>query len=209
MRAWWKREPESAEERWVVLDVETTGLDPRRAELLAVAALGVHCDWTGRRLSLCPGDSLSVRLRPARVSADRANVLVHGLGTGRQREGLPPPEALAAVLRFTRGARLLAFHAAFDRALLQRQLRRHLGQRLEGEWLDIAQLCRTAHAGVPARSLDEWLAYLGIDCLSRHDAAADVLAEAELLQRIWPRVARECGSWRELRRYAAREAWMA
>jgi DNA polymerase-3 subunit epsilon len=33
------------ERRWVVLDVETSGLDPRRDQLLAIAAIALQVDW--------------------------------------------------------------------------------------------------------------------------------------------------------------------
>ena len=109
-------------ERWVLLDVETSGLDVRRDLLLAIAAVGLEVDWARRRLALRPGDSLSVTLRPERVS-DKANILLHGIGVGRQREGMPPAEGLQAFVDWAAGAPLVAYHAAFDRALLTRDAR--------------------------------------------------------------------------------------
>ena len=194
-------------ERWVLLDVETSGLDVRRDLLLAIAAVGLEVDWTRRRLALRPGDSLSVTLRPERVS-DKANILLHGIGVGRQREGMPPAEGLQAFVDWAAGAPLVAYHAAFDRALLTRDCQRHLGRALAADWLDIAPLCTVSHPQVRARSLDDWLAHFGIRCLARHEAAADVLAEAELLQRVWPKVAAECDSRRAVQRYASRQAWL-
>ena len=40
-------------------------------------------------------------------------------------------------------------------------------------------------------------------------AAADTLAECELLQRIWPKVAAQCTSWRDVQRLAAQHRWLA
>ena len=54
-------------------------------------------------------------------------------------------------------------------------------------WLDLAPL---AGALLPdtyrygGRSLDDWLAAFGIECVVRHNAAADALATAELLLRL-------------------------
>jgi DNA polymerase-3 subunit epsilon len=62
--------------------------------------------------------------------------------------------------------------------------------------VDIEHLCAVTHEGVRARSLDEWMAHFGITCAVRHQAAADTLAECELLQRVWPRVAPQCRDWR-------------
>ncbi len=210
LERWWPRhaaEAAQAVERWLVLDVETTGLDVHRDQLLAIAAVGVRVDWAARRITLQPADSLAVTLRPTKVS-DKANILVHGIGVGAQRQGMDPAQALRAFDEWARGARLLAYHASFDRTLLQRYAREHLGRPLDHEWLDIAHLCTVSHPQVKARALDDWLAHFAIECVARHEATADVMAECDLLQRIWPQVARECGSWRALQRYAGRHAWL-
>lgn len=195
-------------ERWVLVDVETSGLDVHRDALLAIAAVGLDVDWTSGRLVMRPGDSLALDLQPERVSG-KDNILLHGIGVGRQRQGLPPAQGLALFRDWVGTGRLVAFHAAFDQALLARDCRRYLGAPLPGSWLDIAPLCAVSHPQVRARSLDEWMDHFGIRCAARHEATADVLAEAELLQTIWPRVAAECRSWRAVQRYAARQAWIA
>jgi len=214
MKAWLKSvwpwrgaAPGQAVERWLVLDVETTGLDVHRDQLLAIAAMGVRVDWSARRIALQPADSMAVTLRPTQVS-DKANILVHGIGVGLQRQGMDPAQAMRAFAQWAQGARLVAFHASFDRTLLQRYARDHLGRALEADWLDIAHLCTVSHPQVKARALDDWLTHFNIPCVARHEATADVMAECDLLQRIWPQVARECGSWRAVRRYAGRHAWL-
>jgi len=210
LHRWWPRrgaDPAGAVERWLVLDVETTGLDVHHDQLLAIAAVALRVDWTERRIALQPADSLALSLRPSRVS-DKANILVHGIGVGVQRQGMEPAKAMRAFREWAQGARLVAFHASFDRTLLQRYAREHLGKPLDAQWLDIAHLCTVSYPHVQARALDDWLGHFGIECVARHEATADVMAECDLLQRIWPRVAKECGSWRAVQRYAARHAWL-
>jgi DNA polymerase-3 subunit epsilon len=41
-------------------------------------------------------------LSPA--APDKANILLHGIGVGAQRAGMPPAEALAAFARYAHGA---------------------------------------------------------------------------------------------------------
>ena len=45
------------ERRWVMLDVETSGLDARRDQLLAIAAIGLQVDWPAKRLSIAPAST--------------------------------------------------------------------------------------------------------------------------------------------------------
>lgn len=195
------------EARWIMVDVETSGLDSGRDRLLAIAAIALRVDWAGKRLAIAPGDSFEVVLRQQEVSA-RENILLHGIGAQRQRDGVAAGEALRAFQAFAGNSPLLAFHALFDRALIQRYMIAEFGAAPPQHWLDIEQLCAITHEQVKARSLDEWMAHFGIRCAVRHQAAADALAECELLLRIWPRVAAECGNWRDVERLAARQRWV-
>lgn len=196
------------ETRWVMLDVETSGLDPRRDQLLAIAAIALQVDWPARRLAIVPGDSFEVVLRQD-VASTHDNILLHGIGAQRQRDGAEPALALRAFADFVGHSPLLAFHAAFDQTLIGRFARAHLGAELPNPWVDIEHLCAITHESVRARSLDEWMAHFGIHCAVRHQAAADTLAECELLLRVWPRVATQCTDWAGVQRLAAQQRWIA
>lgn len=192
--------PSEEPARWVVLDVETTGLDPHRDRLLAVAAVAVQRH--GDALSVRLADSFEAVLRheaAADAPPDRHNILLHGIGLGAQRNGADPEAVLRAFADWADAAGpapRLGFHVAFDRAVIERQWRAHravLGAPRGGPWIDLEPLAALAHPNVKARALDEWLDHFGIGCLQRHNAAADALATAELLQRLWPRLRAECG----------------
>ena len=190
-----------------MVDVETSGLDPARDRLLAIAAIALRVRWAGKSLAVVVADSFEVVLQQDEPSP-RANILLHGIGTQRQRAGMPAADALRAFADYAGRSPLLAFHAAFDAALIERHARGLLGRALANPWLDIEHLCSATHPKVPARSLDEWLAHFGLRCARRHEAAADALAECDLLLRIWPRVAAECASWRDVERLARRHRWL-
>ncbi len=196
------------ERRWVMLDVETSGLDPYRDQLLAIAAIGMTVDWTHRRLTIDLGDSFEVDLRQE-VASSKDNILLHGIGAQRQREGMAPEQALRAFSAFVGNSPLLAFHAAFDQAMISRFSQAHLGTVPSNPWVDIEQLCAVTFEKVRARALDEWMAYFGISCAVRHQAAADTLVECEVLLRIWPRVAAQCACWRDVQRLAQQQRWIA
>lgn len=178
--------PGTAATRWVVVDVESSGLDPQHDRLLAIAALGVQVH-AGRPV-IRPADSFELLLRQPVLAGepDRANILVHGIGVGRQRLGVDPAVALSEFMAFVADVPLIAFHAGFDRVLINRALRDTLQRRMPNAWLDLADLAPALLPGLPARSLDDWLAHFGIAVSQRHLAVADAWATAELLQRLWP-----------------------
>jgi len=188
---WFQLGPPVDEARWVVLDVESSGLDVRSDRLLAIAAMGVHFDGGRPRLQVADSFEVVLRQPEATAPADKANILLHGIGVGAQREGVDAAEALAAFARWVGASPLIAFHAAFDRAMLDRACRAAgLPVLPASAWLDLAPLAAVLHPGVRAKALDDWLAHFGIVCAIRHQAASDTLATAELLLRLWPALRR-------------------
>lgn len=206
---WFAAEPAAAE-RWLVVDVETSGLDPQRDRLLAVAAVGLRAG--PRQLQLLPGDSFERVLQQPAAAAppDKSNILLHGIGVGEQGAGTPAARVLQEFDRFVDGAPLLGYHSAFDRAVLTNASRRHLGRAASHRWADLADLAPVLHPLLRLQSLDEWLAHFGIECLARHQAAADAWATAELLQRLWPRLVAEGagGRFAAVQRLAAGRRWL-
>jgi len=207
---WFAPRPQVDDTRWVVLDVEASGLDTSRDHLLAIAALGVHL--RGGRPRLRVGDSFEVVLRQPEAAAppDKANILLHGIGVGAQREGVEPKEALAAFAAWVGASPLVAFHAPFDRAMIDRACREQGRPPMAATWLDLAPLAAVLHPEVRAQSLDDWLEHFGIVCAVRHQAASDTLATAELLLRLWPAVQRQVArpDFRSLRALADARRWM-
>ena len=177
--------------RWVVIDVESTGLDPRRDRLVAIAGVALH--FTDGSPHVVGDDSFEVVLQAALPGFDRDNILLHGVGVGAQRRGVAPAEALAAFERWAGPALRAGFHVDFDRTLIERAARTAgltAGNAGRSRWLDLAPLAAATHPEVRARALDEWLEHFGIPCLARHEAVADTLATAELLMRMWPALRR-------------------
>lgn len=188
--SWWpwpRRRPPLDERRWVVLDVEASGLDAARDRLLAIAALAVSVP-ADRRPGIDLGDSFEVVLRQPEAPVDRPNILLHGIGIGAQRAGMDPREGLAAFATWVGASPLIAFHSAFDETMIRRALHAQAMPALPNPWVDLAQVAEVVRQDLHAKSLDEWLEAFGITVAVRHQAAADTLATAELLLRLWPAI---------------------
>jgi len=202
--------PAIDDSRWVVLDVETSGLHPQTDRLLAVAAIAVR--FEDGRACIDLGDSFEVVLRQhdAVAVADKENILLHGIGVGAQRAGIEPDVALRSFSRFVGRSPLLAFHAAFDRMMILRAFDSAIGSRPPNPWLDIEPLAAVLYPQVKARALDEWMAHFRIHCAVRHQAAADTLATAELLLKLWPRACTQMKvpGFRAAAALAAQRRWL-
>jgi DNA polymerase-3 subunit epsilon len=161
--------------RWVVVDVETGGLNPRTDPLLSIGAVEI----AGGSINL--GTGFEARIKQASATS-HDNILVHGLTDSLQLSGLPSREALLGFGAFAASSPRVAFHAAFDRDALNIAFDKDLGWVPPCRWLDaavIAPLLLPRHAA-DCRKLDDWLEALGIANFLRHSAVADAAATAQL-----------------------------
>lgn len=162
--------------RFVIVDVETTGLDPRRDRLLSIGAVAVE------RVRVVPHAAFNAVLKNEKPST-RENVLVHGLTPTQQAAGEQRESVLLKFLDFVGKAPCVAFHANFDRAVLNRALSRELGVQMSNAWIDLAELAPVLfpEARLDYGTLDHWLAHFRLRVHARHDAMHDAQATAELL----------------------------
>lgn len=165
-----------AHARFVVVDVETSGLHLTNDRLISIGAVSV----VNGRIAL--GDSFSVVVQQQESSL-KENILVHGISGTEQRAGDNPAEALLAFLEYLGKSPLVAFHVAFDKSMIKNALRRYFGFSFKHPWLDLAYVMpglnsRLMHSH---RTLDDWSAHFNIHNNERHNAVADALATAQLL----------------------------
>lgn len=163
------------EMRWVVVDVETGGLNPRSDPLLSIGAVEI----VKGQINL--GKGCEVRLRQE-TTTSHDNILIHGMTDSQQLSGLPAREALLEYAEFASASPRVAFHAGFDRDALNTAFEKELGWQPPYKWFDaavIAPLLFPQHAA-NCRHLDDWLVTLQIANFARHSAVADAAATAHL-----------------------------
>ena len=196
-----------AARRWIVLDVETSGLNPHSDRLLAIAAVALDVSPDFERIAIVIGDSYEAVLKQD-LPSSKDNILIHRIGAQAQADGRPPMEVLEEFQAWVGQCPLLAFHSAFDEAMLSRAYALAGLKPLQNEWLDIEPLAKITGVNPSLRALDDWLGHFGIECAVRHQAAADTFATAELLMRLWPYLKREASSWASLRSIARQASWI-
>lgn len=153
---------------YVVVDLETTGLDPLRDEIIEIAAVRVRRGLIVERFSTLV--ACDQQLSPEIVAL-----------TGISQEMLAGQPQLEAVLPefadFVAEAELIAHNAEFDAAFL------HQHWPDQRPWLDSLTLAQIVYPTAPSFSLANLTARLGIDNDQAHRALSDALATAELFIR--------------------------
>jgi DNA polymerase-3 subunit epsilon len=167
---------ESSPVRYAVVDVETSGLSPRRHRVLQVGVVVVEADGT----VLTRWSSL---MRPRRRWWYRVGPTeIHGIRRSHVRHAPPAADVLRELSKLLDGARFVAHNSAFDVAFLERAAAR------EGIVLAISDpLCtlRLSRQLDPERRLSHRLgevaARYGVALQKPHDALADADATASVL----------------------------
>jgi DNA polymerase III epsilon subunit family exonuclease len=182
-----------AEQDIVVLDLETTGLDPARDAILSIGAVRIVRGQIAR-------DRFFYALVDPGRPIPPASTRIHGL-TDRDVAGRPTVElVLPELVAYCAGAIPAGHLAAFDQAFLNPLLER-LALPAFGPALDTLILATVLFPDWPDFNLEAVAQRLGVPVVGRHTALGDALTSAEVLLRQLPLLAgRGLRSWGEVRR---------
>lgn len=163
-------------QRWVVVDLETSGLNLNRDQVLSIGAVVIED-------SAVDFSQMFERTLQRAETKLSPSVLIHGLGPSAIAAGSDPAEALLEFMAFVGDSPLLAFHAPFDQHMLSRALKDSLGYRLAHPFLDVADIAPMLcpEANIREAGLDDWISHFKLQVGERHHASADALATAELM----------------------------
>ena len=170
----------------VVLDFETTGLQPARDRTIEVAAT-LMVDHR-------PVDTFCRLMHPG-FSLPSFITSLTGI-TDQMLRGQPrPEEVMPSLQKFVRGLPIVAHNASFDRAFLQAELAR-AGLRAESEFLCTMRLARRLAPGLPSYRLDALVDALQVRAPSArqfHRSLADVNHTVAIWQNLHARFTEHTG----------------
>jgi DNA polymerase-3 subunit epsilon len=120
-------------DEWVAIDCQTTGLDVRRDEIIAIDAVRIR----GRRL--LTSERLELLVRPEQALSPEL-IRVHRLREQDVAAGLAPAEAARRVLEFIGARPLVGYYLEFDVAMLDRLVRPLIGVGLPQPRIEVSAL---------------------------------------------------------------------
>ena len=180
--ATWTDETPIDQLRFVVLDSETTGLNPQLDRIITIGAVAVRAD------EIVLEDAFSALL----AVADTGAVEVHGITPDEARGGVPEAEALARFLDYLRDGVIVGHHIGHDIGMLDLACERHWGFRTMNRSLDTMDLALHlerdgAFAGRPPIrefSLDALCSLFAVIPHDRHTASGDAFLTAQVFLRL-------------------------
>jgi DNA polymerase III subunit epsilon len=170
---------DARELEYVALDLETTGLDPKRDDILSMGFVRLHgmcidLGSAGRRL-----------VRPTRPIPE-ATAIIHRILDDRAAGGLPVAEALGELLELLAGRVLVVHHSPFELKFLRSVCNRVYGgdflmPTVDTEAIERRRLERGNRPFSPGQlRLANLREQYNLPRYRTHDALSDALAAAEL-----------------------------
>ena len=156
--------------RFVVVDLETTGLTPSTAQICEIGAVRID--------GLLQTGAFETFVDPGQRLAPAITALT-GIADGDLLGAPRPQEAVRRFLGFAGDAVLVAHNARFDLAFLDREVERLTGRRLAGAVIDTVGLARRLVGG--RCSLGSLAYRFGTATQPCHRALADAEATGEIL----------------------------
>jgi DNA polymerase III subunit epsilon len=179
----WSEETAIDKVRFVVLDSETTGLNPRSDRIISIGAVGVLDG------EIVLDDSFEALIK---VSHNTSAVTVHGLTRDESRSGMEEPEALEMFLDYLKDGVIVGHHIGHDITALNAGYERHWGFEMSNRALDTMDLTlhlekAGAFSGRPKFrefTLDALSNVFGVIPHDRHTATGDAFITAQIFLRL-------------------------
>ena len=161
----------AAGDEFVVVDVETTGTDPKMADLVEIAAVKVK----GGKIT----DRWSTLVNPGRPIIGNQ---MHGIKDADIKKAPSPADAARQALTFVGDSKIVGHSVGFDLAFLEAALGD--GTHIEsGRYLDTLTIAREGYPDLENYKLPTLSNFFGIELAQAHRAGPDAEATANLL--IW------------------------
>jgi DNA polymerase-3 subunit epsilon len=189
----WKDQSPIDNVRFVILDSETTGLNPRTDRIISIGAVAVQNG------EIFLNDSFEALLK---LSHNTSAVTVHGITRDETLRGMEEPKALEKFLEYLRDGVIAGHHIGHDVTAFNAGYERHWGFHMLNRSLDTMDLTlhlekAGAFSGRPAIrefTLDALCNMFDIVPHDRHTAGGDAFMTAQVflrLQRLALRFGRE------------------
>lgn len=158
---------------YVCLDCETTGLNPRKDEILSIGAVLI------KENKIIMRKTLNIFVKPSKnVTAE--SIKIHQIRPVDLENAITPKEAIYELLEFIGSRPIVGYYIKFDMAMLSKYTKQYIGIKIPNRMIEVSSMYfRTRHRHSEYEfvdlKFDTIMKELNIPELGKHDALNDAI----------------------------------
>ncbi len=160
----------------VVFDTETTGLNPKKDEILSIGAVKV------KNNKILTSQKFELFVKPTRY-INEESIKIHHIRNIDLQNGSESEEAIEKFLHFIGNRTLVGYYLEFDVKMINRYLTPNLGIKLPNEQIEVSRIYhkkkrRSIPDGRIDLRFDSIMKDLDLPIFGKHDALSDAIMTA-------------------------------
>ena len=160
----------------IVYDTETTGLNPKKDEILSIGAVKI------KENKILTSQKFEIFLKP-NMDISEESIKIHHIRNIDLENGKKPQDALEDFLHFIGNRTLVGYYLEFDIKMINKYLKPYLGIKLPNKQIEVSQIYyRKKRRSVPEGRIDlrfdSIMKDLHLPIFGKHDALSDSIMTA-------------------------------
>lgn len=161
------------EDEYVCLDCETTGLSPRKDEILSIGAVIIKGNKVLMR------KTLNIFVKPSK-NVTEESIKIHQIRPVDLENAIDPKNAIYELLEFIGNRTIVGYYIKFDMAMISKYTKKYIGIKLPNESVEVSSMYyktrkKTSEYEFIDLKFDTIMAELDIPELGKHDALNDAI----------------------------------
>jgi DNA polymerase-3 subunit epsilon len=160
----------------VVYDTETTGLNPKKDEILSIGAVKIKGN------KILTSQKFEIFVKPSKEISEES-IKIHQIRNIDLQNGFSPNEAIDKFLHFIGSRPLIGYYLEFDVKMINKYLKPYLGITLPNEQIEVSGIyhdkkIKLIPDGIIDLRFDSIMNDLGLPIFGKHDAINDAIMTA-------------------------------
>ncbi|MCF6173370.1 MAG: 3'-5' exonuclease [Campylobacteraceae bacterium] len=167
---------DSISDEIIVYDTETTGLNPKKDEILSIGAVKIKGN------KILTSKKFEIFVKPT-IEINEESIKIHHIRNIDLKNGSKPRIALEKFLNFIGNRTLVGYYLEFDIKMINKYLKPYLGIKLPNKQIEVSQLYhKKKKRSVPDARIDlrfdAIMNDLDLPIFGKHDALSDAIMTA-------------------------------
>src|SRR5574344_1010451 len=173
---------EPPQDEYISLDCETTGLNPKKDEILSIGAVLIKDNKILMR------KTFNIFVKPSKL-INPESIKIHHLRQTDLENALEPEIAIFQLLNFIGSRPIVGYYIEFDIAMISKYTKNIIGIKLPNDSIEVSGIYydhrkKIANNGFLDLKFDTIMKYLNILFLGKHDALNDAIMTAMMFLKL-------------------------